>query len=151
MLDIQLVWISTAPLGLTVHKSTPAGVDLGSVVQKGNLRRQGSEWVDLRCVERSCMTCLTARAENGMAWSAATPFARKRSKKKLSVLFMKPAERLYDLRHALGYTTLEEIKYMAHETLTVDVELAEQYFGPEIAAALATAAGQALKIYNRKK
>ncbi|GBM84585.1 hypothetical protein AVEN_187993-1, partial [Araneus ventricosus] len=51
MLDIQLVWISTAPFGLTVHKSTPAGVDLGSVVQKGNLRRQGSEWMDLRCVE----------------------------------------------------------------------------------------------------
>ena len=68
----------------------------------------------------------------------------------LSVLFIKLAERLYDLRHAAGYTILEEVKYMAHETLMVDVELAKQYLGPEIAGALATAARQALKIYHRK-
>lgn len=68
----------------------------------------------------------------------------------LSVLFIKLAERLYDLRHAAGYTMLEEVKYMAHETLAVDVELAKQYLAPEIAAALAAAAGQALQICHRK-
>ncbi|WP_223261931.1 hypothetical protein [Cardinium endosymbiont of Dermatophagoides farinae] len=68
----------------------------------------------------------------------------------LAVLFIKLAERLYDLRHAAGYTMLEEIKYMAYETLTVDVKLAKQYLGFEIAEALAAAAEQALKIYHRK-
>ncbi len=68
----------------------------------------------------------------------------------LSVLFIKLAERLYDLRHASGYTMLEEVKYMAYETLAVDVELAKQYLDPEIAEALAAAAEQALQIYHRK-
>jgi len=68
----------------------------------------------------------------------------------LSVLFIKLAERLYDLRHAEGYIMLEEVKYMAQETLIVDVKLANKYLGPEIAEALTTAAQQALKIYYRK-
>ncbi|WP_243018209.1 sodium:solute symporter family transporter [Candidatus Cardinium hertigii] len=69
----------------------------------------------------------------------------------LSVLFIKLAERLYDLRHAAGYIMLEEIKYMANEALTVDVKLAEKYLAPNIAAALATAAQEALKAYHEKK
>ncbi|AXI24075.1 Sodium:solute symporter family protein [Cardinium endosymbiont of Sogatella furcifera] len=68
----------------------------------------------------------------------------------LSVLFIKLAERLYDLRHAFGYTLLEEVKYMAYETLIVDVVLAKQYLGSEIAEALSQAAKQALEIYHQK-
>lgn len=45
---------------------------------------------------------------------------------------------------------LEEVKYMAQETLIVDVKLANKYLGPEIAEALTTAAQQALKTYYRK-
>lgn len=68
----------------------------------------------------------------------------------LSVLFIKLTERLYDLRYAFGYTILEEVKYMAYETLTVDVELAKQYLGAEIADAFAQVAKQALEIYYQK-
>ncbi|WP_034576567.1 hypothetical protein [Cardinium endosymbiont of Bemisia tabaci] len=68
----------------------------------------------------------------------------------LSVLFIKLAERLYDLRHSEGYIMLEEVKYMAQETLIVDVKLANKYLGSEIAEALTTAAQQALKTYYRK-
>ncbi|ROT46974.1 sodium:solute symporter family transporter [Candidatus Cardinium hertigii] len=64
----------------------------------------------------------------------------------LSVLYIKLAERLYDLRHAEGYTKLEEVKYMVKETLTVDIELARNYLEPEIATALETAAQHALEI-----
>ncbi|WP_338140438.1 HD domain-containing protein, partial [Candidatus Cardinium hertigii] len=68
----------------------------------------------------------------------------------LSVLYIKLAERLYDLRHAEGYTKLEEVKYMAKETLTVDIELAKNYLEPEIAADLEIAARKALEICKEK-
>ncbi len=42
----------------------------------------------------------------------------------LSVLFIKLAERLYDLRHTAGYIHLTEVQHMAQETLAIDVKLA---------------------------
>ncbi|ROT47509.1 HD domain-containing protein, partial [Candidatus Cardinium hertigii] len=68
----------------------------------------------------------------------------------VSVLYIKLAERLYDLHHAEGYTKLEEVKYMAKETLTVDIELAKNYLEPEIAADLEIAARKALEICKEK-
>ncbi|MEF2228782.1 MAG: HD domain-containing protein [Candidatus Cardinium sp.] len=65
---------------------------------------------------------------------------------RLSVLFIKLAERLYDLRHAAGYSHLSEVQHMAQETLTIDVELANAYLGPEIGVALEKAAKQALEV-----
>ncbi|WP_243518448.1 HD domain-containing protein, partial [Candidatus Cardinium sp. cBcalN1] len=64
----------------------------------------------------------------------------------LSVLFIKLAERLYDLRHAAGYTHLTQVQHMAQETLTIDVQIANKYLGPEIGAALEEAAQAALKL-----
>ncbi|WP_243018254.1 MULTISPECIES: sodium:solute symporter family protein [Candidatus Cardinium] len=64
----------------------------------------------------------------------------------LSVLFIKLAERLYDLRHASGYTHLTAVQHMAQETLTIDLPIANQYLGPEIGAALEEAAQAALKL-----
>ncbi|WP_223245664.1 sodium:solute symporter family transporter [Cardinium endosymbiont of Bemisia tabaci] len=64
----------------------------------------------------------------------------------LSVLFIKLAERLYDLRHAAGYVHLPEVHHMAQETLTIDVQLANKYLNPEIGAALEEAAKAALAI-----
>ncbi len=64
----------------------------------------------------------------------------------LSVLFIKLAERLYDLRHAAGYIHLAEVHHMAQETLAIDVKLARAYLGPEIEVALEQAAKQALGI-----
>ncbi|MCT4696937.1 sodium:solute symporter family transporter [Candidatus Cardinium sp. TP] len=68
----------------------------------------------------------------------------------LSVLFIKLAERLYDLRHASGYVHLAEVEHMAQETLAIDVQIANSYLGPEIGLALAQAAKQALEMYTRK-
>lgn len=68
----------------------------------------------------------------------------------LSVLFIKLAERLYDLRHAAGYIHLPEVAHMAQETLSIDIEIANQYLGTEIAAALQTAAKNAIQIYKDK-
>lgn len=53
-----------------------------------------------------------------------------------AIVVIKLAERLYDLAHASSYIYLREIEYMAHETLTTDVPLANQYLGPELAAIL---------------
>ncbi|MGI2257194.1 sodium:solute symporter family transporter [Candidatus Cardinium hertigii] len=64
----------------------------------------------------------------------------------LSVLFIKLAERLYDLRHAAGYVHLPEVHHMAQETLIIDVQLANKYLTPEIGAALEEAAKAALEI-----
>ncbi|MGI2299423.1 sodium:solute symporter family transporter [Candidatus Cardinium hertigii] len=64
----------------------------------------------------------------------------------LSVLFIKLAERLYDLRHAAGYVHLPEVHHMAQETLTIDVQLANKYLNPEIGAALEEASKAALAI-----
>ncbi|WP_419241532.1 HD domain-containing protein [Cardinium endosymbiont of Nabis limbatus] len=64
----------------------------------------------------------------------------------LSVLFIKLAERLYDLRHAAGYIHLTEVRHMAQETLAIDVQLANQYLDPKIGKALEQAAKQALNL-----
>ncbi|WP_041546142.1 sodium:solute symporter family transporter [Cardinium endosymbiont of Encarsia pergandiella] len=64
----------------------------------------------------------------------------------LSVLFIKLAERLYDLRHAAGYVHLPEVHHMAQETLAIDIQLANKYLNPEIGAALEEAAKAALAI-----
>ncbi|MGI2257183.1 sodium:solute symporter family transporter [Candidatus Cardinium hertigii] len=69
----------------------------------------------------------------------------------LSVLFIKLAERLYDLRHAAGYIHLSEVKHMAQETLTIDVQIAHTYLGSEIAQELEKAAKQALEVCKIKK
>ncbi|AXI23920.1 Sodium:solute symporter family protein [Cardinium endosymbiont of Sogatella furcifera] len=69
----------------------------------------------------------------------------------LSVLFIKLAERLYDLRHAAGYSHLSEVQHMAQETLTIDVELANAYLGPEIGVALEKAAKQALELGKHRR
>ncbi|WP_342265060.1 sodium:solute symporter family transporter [Cardinium endosymbiont of Philonthus spinipes] len=66
----------------------------------------------------------------------------------LSVLFIKLAERLYDLRHAAGYIHPTEVQHMAQETLAIDVKLANTYLGPEIATVLEVAAKKALKVGN---
>ncbi|WP_123662627.1 sodium:solute symporter family transporter [Candidatus Cardinium hertigii] len=66
----------------------------------------------------------------------------------LSVLYIKLAERLYDLRYAKNYNNLEAVRQMAKETLTVDIELAKKYLESEIAKELETAAKQALAFCN---
>ncbi|WP_419241427.1 hypothetical protein [Cardinium endosymbiont of Nabis limbatus] len=68
----------------------------------------------------------------------------------LSVLFIKLAERLYDLRHASGYIHLPEVVHMAQETLSIDVKLANEYLGADIAAELEKAAKNALNISKDK-
>ncbi|MGI2299279.1 hypothetical protein [Candidatus Cardinium hertigii] len=70
----------------------------------------------------------------------------------LSVLFIKLAERLYDLRQAESYITPKEVQHMAQETLSVDIQIADKYLGPEIAQTLEEAAKQALEVCkNRTK
>ncbi|MGI2298745.1 sodium:solute symporter family transporter [Candidatus Cardinium hertigii] len=64
----------------------------------------------------------------------------------LSVLFIKLAERLYDLRHAAGYIHLSEVKHMAQETLNIDVQIANTYLDPSIGQALEEAAKAALEL-----
>ncbi|AXI24268.1 Sodium:solute symporter family [Cardinium endosymbiont of Sogatella furcifera] len=64
----------------------------------------------------------------------------------LSVLFIKLAERLYDLHQAASYIHPTEVHHMAQETLDIDVKLAHTYLGPEIGTALEHAAKEALKI-----
>ncbi|WP_419241696.1 sodium:solute symporter family transporter [Cardinium endosymbiont of Nabis limbatus] len=64
----------------------------------------------------------------------------------LSVLFIKLAERLYDLRHAAGYAYLPEVAHMARETLAIDVPIAHTYLDPAIGAALEEAAKAALEL-----
>ena len=66
----------------------------------------------------------------------------------LSVLFIKLAERLYDLRHAAGYIHLTEVQHMAQETLDIDVKIAHTYLDKEIGIALEQAANQALEIFE---
>ncbi|UWW97607.1 MAG: HD domain-containing protein (plasmid) [Candidatus Cardinium sp.] len=66
----------------------------------------------------------------------------------LSVLFIKLAERLYDLRHAAGHIHLTEVQHMAQETLAIDVQIANTYLGREIGITLEQAAKQALEYYE---
>lgn len=68
-----------------------------------------------------------------------------------SVLFIKLAERLCDLRHASGYIHLTEVQHMAQETLVIYVKLANAYLEPEIGTALEQAAKQALELGKSKR
>lgn len=68
----------------------------------------------------------------------------------LFVLYIKLAERLYDLDHAEHYTHLDAVKHMAQETLTTDTKLANKYLDPNIAKALETAAKHA-EAYLKKQ
>ncbi|MDD9139509.1 MAG: HD domain-containing protein, partial [Candidatus Cardinium sp.] len=64
----------------------------------------------------------------------------------LSVLYVKLAERLYDLKHASGYKDPSIVQAMAKESLTIDVELAKRYREPGMAILLEQAAKEALLI-----
>lgn len=66
------------------------------------------------------------------------------------VLYIKLAERLYDLHHAENYTHLEEIKHMAQETLKIDIKLAKKYLDANITKALEMAVRHA-EAYLEKK
>ncbi len=68
----------------------------------------------------------------------------------IAVLCIKLAERLYDLDHAASYIQLVELQHMAQETLSIDINLANEYLGPQIGMALKRAAKQALKICKNK-
>ncbi len=67
------------------------------------------------------------------------------NREQLFVLCVKFAERLYDLRHAKDYIHLEEVKNMARETLTVDIELGKKYLNARIVEQLVEAANKALQ------
>ncbi|WP_243517313.1 MULTISPECIES: HD domain-containing protein [unclassified Candidatus Cardinium] len=69
----------------------------------------------------------------------------------LFVLCIKLAERLYDLRHAYGYTHKVQVADMAKETLTVDICLAKKYLDSHIVEALEMAAQDALKMCFEKR
>ncbi|MEF2228947.1 MAG: HD domain-containing protein [Candidatus Cardinium sp.] len=68
----------------------------------------------------------------------------------LFVLCIKLAERLYDLRHACGYTHKVQVSDMAKETLTVDICLAKKYLDGDIVEVLETAAQEALQMCFEK-
>ncbi|AWN81786.1 HD domain-containing protein [Candidatus Cardinium hertigii] len=68
----------------------------------------------------------------------------------LSIIYIKLAERVYDLNHAIGYTSLETVKHMVQETLSTYVELAERLQSPEIKNLLTYVAKKALE-NGRKK
>ena len=68
------------------------------------------------------------------------------NREQLFILCIKFAERLYDLRHAKDYIHLEEVKYMARETLTIDIELGKKYLNAKIVEELVEAANQALQV-----
>jgi len=68
------------------------------------------------------------------------------NREQLFVPCIKFAERLYDLRHAKDYVSLEEVKHMAQETLTIDVELGKKYLNANIVEELVEAATQALQV-----
>lgn len=71
--------------------------------------------------------------------------AVKKGHVQLSVLFIKLAERLYDLKNSATYLNLEELAHIAQETLAVDVSIAKQYLGEEIAFLLQKQAKNALE------
>ncbi|WP_339044771.1 sodium:solute symporter family transporter [Cardinium endosymbiont of Tipula unca] len=75
------------------------------------------------------------------------------TEEQLSILYIKLAERLYDLRNAAEYTNKEEVKSMAKEALSIDIELAKKYLKdePEIVHALENTAKDALEICKKKK
>ncbi|AWN81640.1 hypothetical protein DK880_00311 [Candidatus Cardinium hertigii] len=67
-------------------------------------------------------------------------------KEHISVLYVKLAERLYDLKQASGYKDPTIVQAMAKESLTIDVELAQRYGEPGMAILLKHAAEEALLI-----
>ncbi|MGI2298829.1 hypothetical protein ACRRVB_03505 [Candidatus Cardinium hertigii] len=67
------------------------------------------------------------------------------NREQLFIPCIKFAERLYDLRHAKGYVSLDEVKHMAQETLRIDIELGKKYLNANIVEELVEAANQALQ------
>ncbi|AWN81358.1 High-affinity proline transporter PutP [Candidatus Cardinium hertigii] len=65
-------------------------------------------------------------------------------KEHISVLYVKLAERLYDLKQASGYKDPAVVQAMAKESLTIDVELAQRYGEPGMAILLKQAAEEVL-------
>ncbi|AWN81636.1 sodium:solute symporter family transporter [Candidatus Cardinium hertigii] len=65
-------------------------------------------------------------------------------KEHISVLYVKLAERLYDLKQASGYKDPTIVQAMAKESLTIDVELAQRYGEPGMAILLKQAAEEVL-------
>ncbi|AWN82074.1 High-affinity proline transporter PutP [Candidatus Cardinium hertigii] len=76
----------------------------------------------------------------------ANRFKESLQKEYFSVLYVKLAERLYDLKHASGYKDPTVVQAMAKESLTIDVELAQRYGEPGMAILLKQAAEEALLI-----
>ncbi|AWN81457.1 HD domain-containing protein [Candidatus Cardinium hertigii] len=74
----------------------------------------------------------------------ANRFKESLQKEYFSVLYVKLAERLYDLKHASGYKDPTVVQAMAKESLTIDVELAQCYGEPGMAILLKQAAEEAL-------
>ncbi|AWN81639.1 sodium:solute symporter family transporter [Candidatus Cardinium hertigii] len=74
----------------------------------------------------------------------ANRFKESLQKEYFSVLYVKLAERLYDLKHASGYKDPTIVQAMAKESLTIDVELAQRYGEPGMAILLKHAAEEAL-------
>ncbi|AWN81775.1 Sodium/glucose cotransporter [Candidatus Cardinium hertigii] len=74
----------------------------------------------------------------------ANRFKESLQKEHISVLYVKLAERLYDLKHASGYKDPSIVQAMAKESLTIDVELAQRYGEPGMAILLKHAAEEAL-------
>ncbi|MDD9139658.1 MAG: HD domain-containing protein [Candidatus Cardinium sp.] len=76
----------------------------------------------------------------------ANRFKESLQKEHISVLYVKLAERLYDLKHASGYKDPVVVQAMAKESLTIDVELAQRYGEPGMAILLKQAAEETLLI-----
>ncbi|WP_162534178.1 sodium:solute symporter family transporter [Candidatus Cardinium hertigii] len=76
----------------------------------------------------------------------ANRFKESLQKEHISVLYVKLAERLYDLKHASGYKDPAIIQAMAKESLTIDVELAQRCREPGMAILLKQAAEEVLLI-----
>ncbi|MDD9139878.1 MAG: HD domain-containing protein [Candidatus Cardinium sp.] len=74
----------------------------------------------------------------------ANRFKESLQKEYFSVLYVKLAERLYDLKHASGYKDPAVVQAMAKESLTIDVELAQRYGEPGMAILLKQAAEEAV-------
>ncbi|AWN81382.1 High-affinity proline transporter PutP [Candidatus Cardinium hertigii] len=78
--------------------------------------------------------------------AVANRFKKSLQKEHISVLYVKLAERLYDLKHASGYKDPAVVQAMAKESLTIDVELAQRYGESGMAILLKQAAEEVLLI-----
>jgi (p)ppGpp synthase/HD superfamily hydrolase len=80
------------------------------------------------------------------------PYVKKRydnliSQRQPCAIYIKLAERLYDLEHATGYANKSEVLAMARETLSVDVYMAKEHFAKtDIATKLKATAKAALEM-----